>query len=625
MGARILYNRGVQIYRKGIFTMKHKLTILLSLLLSASLLASCAGDGREEEKSTEIQTIQSTEKPDITETEAKDETEAETAAPIPEDAINVVTDWGLQADAGAGKANSLLLIAKMTALPDGSTVYFPEGEYELLFPMYLLAKKDIRLVGDNVTLIRTGVDNESALSEPMTDSDIPEDIRYLTASSAFFVSLGTEGLVIEGFRFVYELPTSLSGKVLSVSGGVAEIELTDGETVTGREYVTVVTTFDGAGIADKRFEQYAETNFPLEKLSDNRVRISGLDIGGAAKLSPGTRVCLRLCSQKEYVIMVGESTNVVLRDLHLQSSFNGGILVAERCENLTLQNVTVRSDNDKALMSLNADGLHIAGLAGELTVENCKMERAGDDFINVHCNAYTVNAVNGKTLEMASPRFGFGTGWAKVGDRVVFYDGQNFEKIGEAVITELDNGKFGFDALPEGVKVGCVVANKTTLPSVRIRSNEFGYTRARGVLIQSEDVEIKDNSFYGTALAAILLAPDLENWFELSAAANVLIEGNRFEKCGSHGAGVIQVTASHDSDTKSYESYIHSEITVKKNSFARLGSPSLYGLCIEGLRFADNEIDGAGYDKAYVKLKHCKNVSVEDVEEGRVETEDLEN
>lgn len=546
---------------------------------------------------------------------------------LPADAIHVVRDWGLQSGSGYGKANSLILAEKITTLADGSTVYFPQGTYEILFPLYLIDKKDIRIVGDGATLLRCGVTNTQSTQPPSDDPDIPEEYRSLTASSCFFYLIGDQRVTVEGLTFRYDIPTSLSGQVISVSGGRADIAITDGSPLSGEEYVTVINTFTADGVPDRTLEQYAQTRFPVEKLSDTTLRISGLDVAGAARLREGTRVCLRMSTASDYIFTVLRTDDVTFQDLVFCNSLNGGILIEERCCNATLKNVRVQSDNDQALMSLNADILHVASLGGTLTVEDCVFLRPGDDCINVHTAAGLAESVSGSAVTITYPRGSLSPWWAAVGDSIAFYDPTTFALLGTATVSAIDGQQFTFSGLPDGVTEGAVLSNQTLHPAVTIRNTRVENTRARGFLLQTDRVTVENCHFSGTALAAILLAPDLDSWYEMSPARQVTLCGNVFENCGAYAAGVIQISADHDDPAKAYPTCIHEDIAITGNTFSSLQSPALYALCTRGLSFTGNTVDSSDtdYTGPLISLGSCDTVTLDGIPENRISQRNVTN
>ncbi len=570
---------------------------------------------------TETETLPETE----SDTSAATETESETAAApiLPADAIHV-TEQGITTGAGRAMENSVALATLIGTLSDGATLYFPEGTYEVAFPMFIAGKQNIRIVGENATLLRTGVVNTVSQQSPIETDALPPEYVSLTGSSAFIMAQGAHGLTIEGLTFCYDAPTSLSGKVLSVDGGSAVIEITDGSVVTGGEYATVINTFTSGGTPDRVLEQYAESQFTVEKIDEMTIRVSGLAPGGASNLRNGTRVCLRLCTGRDYIITVLSSADLTFRNLHLQSSFNGGIMLVERCGSATLDRVLVQSPNPEALMSLNADVLHIADMTGTLNVDNCTFDRPGDDCVNIHSGAYVVESVEGSIVTMTSPRFGNSPVWAIPGDTLAFYDPTTFSVVATARVTAVNGKNYTVDS-PAGIMGGCIVSNTATRPSVTIRNTSVSNTRARGFLLQTDKATVENCTFRGTALAAILVASDVDTWFEMSPTRELIIRGNTIENCGYHAAGAIQITASHDNPGKVYASKIHGTIEVTDNTFAGIRTPAVYALCTESLTVTGNEMTSKGYRDAYLWVKSCGTVTVSNIEADRIESKDVDN
>ena len=263
-------------------------------------------------------------------------------------------------------------------------------------------------------------------------------------------------------------------------------------------------------------------------------------------------------------------------------------------------------------MSTNADILHIAMLAGTLSIENCHFKKPGDDCVNVHDMAYKVDSVNGNKATVSAPRFSFSSTWARVGDVIEFFDGETFACLGTATVTAISSKTYTFDTLPGGVKAGTVISNLSMHPSsVTIRNTTVENNRARGFLLQTNNVTIENCHFKNTALAAILIAPDLNVWYEMSPARNVTIKNNVFENCGDYGIGPIQFSTSHDDSTKQYPSYIHSDIAVTGNTFIskKTNKSAFYGVCVENIEFLDNNFDD--FKGKYITLTHSNQVTLD--------------
>ena len=578
--------------------MRKILLFLLGISLCLFPLAGC----RKQSNTSDL--------PDQTELSDQSELTDTQEPTAPPTQINVVKDWGISPGQGNGIRNALILAEKFASLQDNTEVVFPQGEYELAFPIYLVGKQNVSLVGQNVTIVRTHVSNKAARQEPLEDPTIPEAVKPYTASSSILVIKNCHNVKAEGFSFKYDVPTSLSGTVISKQDGSVTIEVDSTIDFTGEEYATVINTFSKDGVPDKTFEQYAAANFPLEKLSDNTLCISGLDAGGVSNVKKGMRVSLRLATGSDYVINLSGSTNTSFVSLTMYNSLNGGIIVGDRCKDLTVSGLTVKPENDRSLFSLNADILHISSLSGSLIVENSHLESPGDDCVNVHHMAYVVDSINTNKVTVRAPRFSVDSSWAQAGDVIDFYDSSSFAHLGSATIIDTQASTYTFDALPANVGAGAVLSNTALRPQTIIRNVTVLFNRARGFLLQTDNVLVENCTFKDTALAAILLAPDLEHWYEMSPASNVTIRGNTFESCGKYASGIIQISASHDAPDKVYPAYVHQGITVEQNIFGSGSRSALFGVCVDTLTFQNN--DFSGFRGKFVTLSHCKNVTLDE-------------
>ena len=584
-------------YKRSIM-MRKVFLFLIGIMLCISLLPGCQKSSGTSDPSDR------TENPDLSDQAG---TQEPTSSPI---CINVVADWGITAGEGYGLQNALILFEKLESLQDNTEIVFPQGEYEIASPMFLVGKQNVSLVGKNVTIVRTHVSNKAARQEPLDDPSIPEAVKPYTASSSILVIKNCHGVKAEGFSFKYNVPTSLSGTVISKKDGSVTIEVDSTIDFTGEEYATIINTFTKDGVPDKTYEQYSAANFPLEKLSDNTLRISGLDAGGVSNVKKGMRVSLRLATGSDYVINLLGSTNTSFVSLTMYNSLNGGIIVGDRCKDLTVSGLTVKPENDRSLFSLNADILHISSLSGSLIVENSHLESPGDDCVNVHHMAYVVDSIDTNKVTVRAPRFSVDSSWAQAGDVIDFYDSSSFAHLGSATIIDTQASTYTFDALPANVGAGAVLSNTALRPQTIIRNVTVLSNRARGFLLQTDNVLVENCTFKDTALAAILLAPDLEHWYEMSPASNVTIRGNTFESCGKYASGIIQISASHDAPDKVYPAYVHQGITVEQNIFGSCSRSALFGVCVDSLTFQNN--DFSGFRGKYATLHHCKNVTLDE-------------
>lgn len=543
---------------------------------------------------TTAQTSSTTQTTTQTTTTTQSYPEYDAVIEIPSGAINVVTEWGIKEGEGFASQNYSTLSSRLRQVANGSVVYFPAGSYELSGSITLSSKKNIHIVGEHSTIVRCGVTNTANNQ----------------ASSVFRVE-NCENITFEGLVFKYDVPTSLSGIITEKTSNTITVQITDGSQITGQEYVTIINSFSNEGVVNKKFEEYASSHFAAEKLSENVLRLSGVPAGSS---TIGMRVCLRLSTGSEYIFKLRNTTATTFKNVTIRNSLNGGIHVDSRCKDLTLDNVWVKPEKSDHLMSTNADILHIASLGGTLSIDNCHFEKPGDDCVNVHDMAYTVSGVNGNRVSITAPRFSFSSSWAKAGDTIEFYDAQTFACLGTATVSSISGQTFTFNALPAGVQAGTVISNLSMHPSsVTIKNTTVEYNRARGFLLQNKNVTVENCTFKNTALAAILVAPDLDYWYEMSPASNVVIKNNVFENCGNYAWGPIQFSTDHDDSAKQYPAYIHSDIVVTGNTFITFNNrtTAFYGVCIENIEFTDNNFDD--FKGKYITLTYSNDVTLDEI------------
>lgn len=125
-------------------------------------------------------------------------------------------------------------------------------------------------------------------------------------------------------------------------------------------------------------------------------------------------------------------------------------------------------------------------------------------------------------------------------------------------------------------------------------------SRARGFLIQSRDVVIENCKLEGLSLAGVLIAPDIEEWFEVGPARNVVIQNNEFRKCAfagvNHNLGNVLVKSSHGSEYEAYPCGVHQDIRIKNNKFIDSPVSAVFVSSTDGVEVVDNYFSNCFYE-----------------------------
>lgn len=154
---------------------------------------------------------------------------------------------------------------------------------------------------------------------------------------------------------------------------------------------------------------------------------------------------------------------------------------------------------------------------------------------------------------------------------------------------------------------GDILANTALNAEILVENFEVRNSRARALLFRTENITVRNCKFFGMSLPAILMAPYIVVWHEMSSVKNVLIENCTFQKCGFVGNNeanaVISVKTSHDGSQKT-EQPIHGNITVRNNVFKDVRNKAIYMSSVKGFDIENNDFDGKNFSETVV-LKNC--------------------
>ncbi len=138
--------------------------------------------------------------------------------------------------------------------------------------------------------------------------------------------------------------------------------------------------------------------------------------------------------------------------------------------------------------------------------------------------------------------------------------------------------------------------------------------RARGFLIQTENVEIKNCTFYGTSNSAVKAAPAFVKWHEVVPCHNLYVHDNTFIKCAFTDPAfpVLAVYTRHSGNDANITG-LHSNIRIENNMFKQadgtcIGISSANKVTVSGNRF----IHRCNTNYAAVITLSCTGVNITD-------------
>ena len=359
----------------------------------------------------------------------------------------------------------------------------------------------------------------------------------------------------------------------------------------------------------------------ITKISDDTLRVVH---NGLLWHFAGCSFILRSTAYGGSLIDVYERCrDITLDGLKLYGGTGMGVIVGERTSHFALRNLFIGPDPkyaDTRFTSLDADAVHISDSDGCFLIENCEFCRQGDDDVNINSGIGWIHEADGNTVLFEAD----GSMNADPGDTMVFRD-KNFNLTDITAVVETSERLDGNlrrvtfrEALPETVADGWFLFNRDNAGgNYVIRNNYFHEHRARGLLLQTSDGLVENNTFYRTTHNAIKIIMDINGvWHEGTGADNILVRNNKFIECGLIGTEVIEV-GTHLLD-RSNRSNAFTNICIEDNEFTGVCSLLLGVNNVNGFTFRNNTVtlgDTFRHDvwqgRAYF-LRDCVNVDVSD-------------
>lgn len=499
-------------------------------------------------------------------------------------------------------------------IEDDSMIVFEQGTYQMDCQFLIENKKNLTLCGDKTMFV-------SHYDTQMKVADTP----------GMFLFRGLDNLTICNIVVTTDYPTNTTGRVISkdIEGGTYVFRPLCNGKITGQERIMAQNSFDEELTPDYHLFCYEKNPYDLLENGDIRIHLTEEPQEQLKRLEVGQLVSLRhIVYGKEFFIFEN-CDNVKLEDVTVYSSPGPTVRVLPRCSNFTFERFCVKlPEGSERLFAANADGIHIKGLTGKLILKDCYFEHLGDDALNIHSRAAMVTRVDvdNKVISCISgwEREPLSADWARCGDVIEVYHPKEFLVKAKIYVTGFEDGNITYDILEGEVQEGDVLANTAYFASVHVENCMVKNSRARGILIQSRDVVVENCKFEGLSLAGVLISPDIEYWYEVGPARNVLIQNNTFTKCAYAGAvhnlGNILVKSSHGSEYEAYPCGVHKNIIVRDNKFVDSPVSAIFVSSTEGIEVTDNEFLNCCYEQRgeelpgsneIVELQNCSQVIME--------------
>jgi hypothetical protein len=165
-------------------------------------------------------------------------------------------------------------------------------------------------------------------------------------------------------------------------------------------------------------------------------------------------------------------------------------------------------------MSITADASHFESCSGTVHLDNVFFSGQGDDCLNVHGKFLDVRgiahdlAANTTVITIGgAPHGGNGPG-AIIGEVYRFKNRSTWASEGAATLTAVFLRKWTFEpALPD-VTMFALLTAAALEPQVLVENSYFGNNRARGNLLKTSHVMVRNNTYHYSQGPCIQAHPD---------------------------------------------------------------------------------------------------------------------
>jgi hypothetical protein len=241
-----------------------------------------------------------------------------------------------------------------------------------------------------------------------------------------------------------------------------------------------------------------------------------------------------------HAIYAHDSTDFIIQSINIHSSW-GMVLVTNRIKRLTVSDYHV-TPIDGRWLSANSDCMHFISTKEYISLSDSKCQMQGDDGLNVLTPYVSVSDVINSTALIIQA-----FNWT---DTLIIEDGTHLEfSSNKQPFTAYSTGTIASSRFysptsrlfifttPVNVSMGDYACVADT-PSLTIRNFTVEHNRARGVLLETRNVDIRQSIFNKTSGPAILFQPSLY-WYEGPVGRNVTLAENLYIHC-NEGIGQQQ-------------------------------------------------------------------------------------
>jgi uncharacterized repeat protein (TIGR01451 family) len=297
-----------------------------------------------------------------------------------------------------------------------------------------------------------------------------------------------------------------------------------------------------------------------------------------APFSADDEVIVRYCDFDKHAFSVSDgASDIAFEDVTVYSAPGMGFVVWGADRGFRFSRVKImRKPDPGRLISTNADGIHISHTLGDIIIEDSDFSGQGDDSLNIHGSWLTLTQkLNSSTLVLTAGT----SGLIDVGAELKFVRSADLSEYARLRVARVifNNSRYTVKldgSVPSTAAVGDLVSNVTRSNSrFIVRRNFFHDHRSRGMLIQSPNGLVENNTVKDVTMTGLHLSTDNHLYRESLGVENVTVRGNTFQGVGygspeiySQGRhmGAISLVADVPSGISAYP--VHRNVVIEGNT-----------------------------------------------------------
>jgi len=492
--------------------------------------------------------------------------------------------------------SSQKFIKLLTENKQDATIIIASGSYYLKSRIEVDNLKNVDIIGYGVKFI-TGFNPA---------------VNY--SSSGGFRFDYCDDLLVCGITFATETASNIAGTVTAINleNNTFDVKVDDNFTFRGNERIVGLDSLKPNGAPDFRMGLADNNTYKYEIIGEKHIRISlWHTVAYTLKnIAVGDRLCLRYGLYFKPPFVFEACNRVTVEDITIESTAGHCCGVYPRSSDFTFRRFNVRQGlGASSPYASCSDGIHIKGLTGKLVMEDCHFYNMGDDSLNIHNKAGTVFDLQNGRLKIGvrnpshsldeAPKELLPDSWAQKGDLIYMYDENTLQRTGSFRIKRFgsENG-YNFAEITElsgEITKGIKLANSVYNAEVYINNCSVNGSRARGFLLQTENIIVENCRFSRTASAALMLCCDVSRWNELGPTRNAVIKNTVFDNCGGRvdalraGGIVIGVNHVNSCADKVHRQGVHENISICNNKFINLKDSAVFADAVNGIEIINNQ------------------------------------